>query len=1212
MKRIEQVVRVVWTLATLLLVITTPPVAGQEGEEKILGWDYLSDQLSVSGEFETPHTKWGKPLNGGAVKVVFMVPWSQGSTEAREIVEMMQRFDLEGHAIYFMGDRIVGDGRPDWYGGDPEAGSNRVKRLLGEGQAVFFLNQLTLDAIPEWLNLELRNAVERGAGLVLVGDKATPFEDSLDTDEAARSLPQGRYATLGKGRIVVLPSRERLEFQLGWETTFDYQMQAQGRALLWAAGRDSRADLMWDTSGAPAKLSLTYTGLPEGTAIEVTLRRWDGVSIKLAPVAAKEAETQQIALPHLREGDYQAHAIARVNNLVETWSCTPFAVAADRAIVAVELERDWAERGESVTGRVRFSGVPVEGDTVEARLTDTRGRILDRKRQKAVDGMLIAFDVSDWAPMLLRVEAVLMYAESEISYGYAYLRVPTRNRNQFNFVMWNHATGDLAAYGIEALARYGVTAILQGGPPHLALAANNVAYVPYAASFRASSHTTTAMLDPETGALKGGCVHDPESMAKSVQAVVEGAAEARKLGVFAYSLGDENAVRASCLSPHCLQAYRRYLNDIYADIQSLNREWSTSYPSFDAIELLTEGDLPAADAPEWFRLYFDERTLLHRTDSEGAKDDALDKQIAHGDINDEMRALQAGNFARWYDRQAFQNYSYVEWCKQFQKAFMETDPYAFTGFEGTDSFTIRKLTTRSRQGGDIDLFVREMDYYGSYEGPANEVMRSIAPPEFPMGSWIGYTPDVEELLFKYWQQVTDRMNTIQWWRWDNLDGYNGYLAPNMAPFPATREILEDTQIVRDGLGTLLMQCEIQDDAIGMMYSMPSTYIAHFDNNETFGLYKRDHERWHELIHGAGLQFRYFTDRMLRQGEVDLSRFKAVILPLTFAMSEVEATALREYVHNGGTLIADVRPALYDGHCKPLAAGQLNDVFGVSQTGNRPAREIDRIYIDGTLSDRALIMRWGNWHGKDIYPQMKVDPNVELTTAKGLGEAYYIHFWTGLKAPVCVLNESGKGKAILLNFSLFEAPADSFVRDLLEASGISPSVTVNAAANQSEHDVEITRWKNGNMQIVALLGSQEGPVHVTVPNPGHVFDLKARRYLGETDRFSAELRPNRASFFAVLLGQPGKPEILMPDSAKRGETIHVRVKVPGIDSLRPVRLRLTDPAGTPADWMQRTVITGNQTVATDIRFAFNDDSGAWTLQAEDIITGEVVSRKVDVQ
>ncbi|MCB9783520.1 MAG: beta-galactosidase trimerization domain-containing protein [Candidatus Omnitrophica bacterium] len=671
------------------------------------------------------------------------------------------------------------------------------------------------------------------------------------------------------------------------------------------------------------------------------------------------------------------------------------------------------------------------------------------------------------------------------------------------------------------------------------LSESNIPFVPYASSFRASSHTTTAMLD-ENGVLKRGCINDEETMDEFVRQTVERHLPSRQHGTLFYSLGDENAVRGSCLSEHCLHAYRDYLKDQYGDIAALNEEWETDYKSFDEITLLTEGDLPAADAPEWFKVYFAYRTEKNLTDNEGTGE----AQVKMGDINDEMRALQNENFARWYDRAAFQNANYLKWCNRFVKAFREIDPHSLTGFEGTDSFTIRKLTTRSRQGGDLDAFVREMEFFGPYEGPANEVVRSIQPKGYYAGNWIGYSMLANQLLEGYWAVVLNGMNTVQWWRWDNLQGYHGLIAPSFDAWPAVKELLEDTQVVRDGLGDLLMECEIQDDGIAMYYSLPSTYIAHFDGNDTYGLYKRDHKIWYEAIHDAGMQFDYVTDRMLRLGEFDIDHYKVLILPLAFAIGEKEAEVIREFVEKGGTVIADVRPGTCDDHCKPLEKGVLDDLFGIERKGKLDAFEIDRMRVGGEVGGTPVSMEWGNWNGVEIYPQMKVDPAVRATIGKPLGLADLIHFWD-MKRPVCVVNEVGKGRAILLNFSVYNAPFSGLLEDLLASAGSTPTIEVTNPEGESIPGLEITRWKNGEIELVSLMGHHEGPVHVSLPDNQFVYDLKKGESLGRIKTFKTDVHTVRPSLFALLDRESPRPEIkLESETIGKGSVGRATIRVPG--------------------------------------------------------------------
>ncbi len=1171
--------------------------------------DRLEVELALSMDFETPHTKWAKPYALGPTRVVFVAPWFQGSTDGREMVELMQRFDLDARAVHHLGGtRLHGDGNPSWYE-DSEAGTKRFLRLLDEKPDVLFLNQLGLNAFSPAVLDAVRKAVSGGVGLVMVNaSDILPFLEAQALENGPQGMANGKFATLGKGRIAILPRREKLEFTLGWETTFDYQMEQQGRALLWAANREPRVGLAVHVPAEPVArdagthVSLSWNPADPGMKVRVALTRWDGHRQSLLTVdgAAGRAEAP---LPPGREGVYHLDAFALRGDAIVDWATAALNLSADVRIEELSLERDWAEIGESLPAVARVSRPFQPGECLKANLVDRYGRIL-KTLTPSLDasgiGTSFAFEVEPWMPMLVRVEALLCRGDEEVASSSAYARITQRRRGEFHFMMWNTPTGDLAPYGNDSLARHGVTSILQGGPPPLSFSQSGLAYVPYAQSFRASAHTLTSMLNPETGVLKSGCIHDEATMQEQVRKTLEAQTKARQHGVFVYSLGDENAVRASCLSPHCLKAYRAYLQEIYGDIDALNREWTSRYGSFDEIELLAEGDLPSVDAPAWFRKYFAQRQQLHRTDNEGVDE----RQVVMGNLNDEMRALQAGNFARWYDRQAFQSWSYVQWCKRFVKAFRELDPQSLTGFEGTDSFSIRRQTTRTRQGGDLDLIVREMEYFGPYKGPANEVVRSLAPQGFPMGNWIGYSREADNLLHDYWAQVTNGMNTVQWWRWDNLDGYRGFLTPTFSVFPATRELLEDTQIVRDGLGSLLMHCAMYDDGVAMLYSMPSTHIAHFDGNPTYGDYTRDHGVWHEWLHGLGLQFRYVTDRMLRQDEFDPDKYKVLILPLAFAVGEKEAQVIRTFVEGGGTVIADVRPGLYDGHCKPLEKGMLDDVFGIAREPKDDALDMDGVYIDGAIGGHAISARWRLLDGQYACPMLKADPTVRVTTGKALGKAYPLHYWDGINHPVCIVNDYGKGRAILLNMAPYGGRVEGLLKGILEASGVKPVIRVEKANGDDAPEIEVTRWSNGDLGLLALFGDYDGTVRVTLPAESFAYDLKARSKLGSVRTFTTVVKRHRAAFFAMSPKDIAAPLLALSNvEPASGEVVEATVRVPDARGHHAVRIAATPPDGTPAPWFDTVMIVDDGTAGFPVPLALNEKRGRWTLTATDLFTDE---------
>ena len=94
----------------------------------------------------------------------------------------------------------------------------------------------------------------------------------------------------------------------------------------------------------------------------------------------------------------------------------------------------------------------------------------------------------------------------------------------------------------------------------------------------------------------------------------------------------------------------------------------------------------------------------------------------------------------------------------------------------------------------------------------------------------------------------------------------------------------------------------------------------------------------QFIYDLGLDFRYLTPESLRKGELNLDEFTVLLLPMTQALGDDDVKAIKNFVHNGGTVIADVRPGLYDDHGKPVPAGLLDDLFGVKRV-NRDAQSL---------------------------------------------------------------------------------------------------------------------------------------------------------------------------------------------------------------------------------------------------------------------------------
>jgi len=1133
----------------------------------------LEEDHALSMEFETPHTDWAKPYALGKVRVLYFGYGSYGrGIEARDLIELMERFDVEAAAAYYH--RIIDSPQFQWDGG--EAGIGRILRLLDEHWDCFVFNGLEVTLLPTEAQYKMYKAVSDGAGLILIGvddDRALKPEHKIKPADLPAFLahdPVGDAFHAKKGRAIRLPARPQIAFRPGWEVDYDYWLERVGRAVLWAGGKEPRLKLRMAAEATriprtnpregTIKAEFEMPFRTDGIRVEKRLRRDDGAVFQMVgspeqlpgtpgpPVVINGSLTFRDISGEtgtLRAGQYHVDIIMRGKDGVEAWATVPVEVTASRTVTDVRLDKDWGEVGDGIAGTVALAGDPLPGEMVRMQLLDARQRILVQADQAVADSKAaFAFPIEDWMPMLLEVRAVMMAGSEEVSSTYTYFRVTKRNRGQFNFVVWDYPPDSVAPYAEQQLARLGCTVQLYGGSPSIVAAASNTAQIPY------TTRIMTAW--DKKGSMKPVCWNDEPAVDQWVDSIVQPYEKSREHGVFVYSLGDETATTGCCVHPACLAAYRRYLRQEYGDIAALNASWGTSCASWDEVNLLIPDD------------------------------------------NDEAEALRQKIYSRWYDRQAFKGYNFVKLCERFGKHFRQLDPQARTGFEGAGGFA---------DGTDIDLICRTNGFWSPYPGPADEVLRSIAPRGFIHANWMGYTKDAESLLGQYWRMVTRGDDSVWWWMWTGFGTFRGLLAPDLAPWPAIKEMQRDTQIVRDGLGSLLLRCKREDDGIAILWSYPSEFANKIEAGPSYGTYEDDHVAWQRAVRALGLQFSYVTDRMLRQGEFRARRYKVLILPQTEAVGPKEAAVIRDFVERGGTVIADVRPGVYDGHCKPLAQGALDDVFGFRRSGNAEAVTA-RAEITGALGSKPVAISWAN---------AKVDAAAQPTTGKSVGHAG--------AAPLCIVNQIGRGRAALLNFTLDsfprlgDAPANvaDFFAALMAFAGVEPQVVVTDAKGKPVRDTEVIRWKGRGVDFLTLFGGDEELVQVRLPGARHVYDLRDYAYRGETQVFKARKLPRRATFIALSDEKLAPPHLERNRThANRGEKLKLRFSYPGSGAWHAARVRVHDPSGAHAEWLDQVALVGPKGAEVILPIAYNDPTGEWTIQAVDLFTDESAVTEVTVK
>lgn len=139
---------------------------------------------------------------------------------------------------------------------------------------------------------------------------------------------------------------------------------------------------------------------------------------------------------------------------------------------------------------------------------------------------------------------------------------------------------------------------------------------------------------------------------------------------------------------------------------------------------------------------------------------------------------------------------------------------------------------------------------------------------------------------------------------------------------------------------------------------------------------------------------------------DLSSYSLVVLPMYYAVSEEAGAWLKEYVKNGGTVVATYLTAYVNENTLAYLGGfpgaGLGEVFGLY------AEELDTLYPSDS---NAVVMEDGTNVPVKDYCEL-----IKLTGAKALG-SYQSDFYAGM--PAVTVNTYGKGKAYYLGARMKE-------------------------------------------------------------------------------------------------------------------------------------------------------------------------------------------------
>ncbi len=205
---------------------------------------------------------------------------------------------------------------------------------------------------------------------------------------------------------------------------------------------------------------------------------------------------------------------------------------------------------------------------------------------------------------------------------------------------------------------------------------------------------------------------------------------------------------------------------------------------------------------------------------------------------------------------------------------------------------------------------------------------------------------------------------------------------------------------------------------------------------------------------------------------DLRPYKIVFLPYPVMLSKQVADAVKDYVAQGGTAVAEARLAWNDarGYASPVIPGfGLDQVFGGREASIHPEVE-----------PRMILQPSANLAG------LKSGDSIDgAAFAENLqpysGAATIARFSNG--QPAIVENSFGRGKAILIGSFVGLAyqekqdpPTGEFLRSLASAAGVTPDVRVSGSGTSQ---LEVRCLTSANEQFVFIFNHAASPADATI-------------------------------------------------------------------------------------------------------------------------------------
>jgi hypothetical protein len=660
-----------------------------------------------------------------------------------------------------------------------------------------------------------------------------------------------------------------------------------------------------------------------------------------------------------------------------------------------------------------------------------------------------------------------------------------------------------------------------------------------------------------------------------------------------YFVGDEGSLTSYGdavdfdWNPHTLAEFRTWLQQQYGSLPSLNNEWRTNFSDWSSVVPYTTEE-----------------------------------------------ARKTRNFAPWADHRTFMEITFARAYQTARDGAIEGDPDAHIAVSGTQATNAYNGTDWSRLDHVIDDFL-------SYDGGNQwDMHRSFAKPNAMIGFWTGYGSHGLAVQNAIWTAAIH--NVLH----PNIFWMYSFLNPDFTHSASARDMGKAFSSLRsEGVGKLLMESVRQQDGIALYYSMPSIHAASIlgyhqrssdDDDEVADKarlsFSANRDGWVKTIKDLGLQFDFISSEDVAVHGIANGKYKVVILPLVFALSNEEIQQLEKFVARGGVVIADAAPGWLDQHCAWQKNGAVNKLFGIA-TVDSDKRQFK--LASGAVRTSLRASEWGL--PTELSDIRLAEPDVKASTGTALLKIE--------NGDAAIVNRTGKGWTIYLNTAWDQYPKQratkfggaayrQLVNAVLQRAAVRPSIEVTSPDGRQLSQAQIARYKFGNAEILAIVKEnvaiagvvgQDGvttyndaslgevakqELTIKLPRKFYVADVRAGKNLGFTDVVHSSILVGDALVLA-LTAEINELSLDGPRSALLGEHVSFSLKSTTAGTSL-VRCHVYAPDGSLLSIYSNNVVVENGRATFSVPFAFTDRIGKYVVHATDVVTGAVVEKSIQLK